>query len=131
MSTTTTPLYMQERGILADSTMYNVLVLCCTWLGFILSYTAKNRQVMGPRRMPCGTSVAYGTINMDYLARLPITSQLLIKRPDLEPISLLDRRRHFPHLCEDGCALEKSHLQYKSLAPSRNLTLLLSSADAK
>ena len=31
-------------GILADSTMYNVLVLCCTWLGFILSYTAKNRQ---------------------------------------------------------------------------------------
>ena len=35
---------MQERGILADSTMYNVLVLCCTWLGFILSYTAKNRH---------------------------------------------------------------------------------------
>ena len=53
---------MQERGILADSTMYNVLVLCCTWLGFILSYTAKNRQVMGPRRMPCGTSVAYAIL---------------------------------------------------------------------
>ena len=103
---------MQERGILADSTMYNVLVLCCTWLGFILSYTAKNRQVMGPRRMPCGTSVAYGTINMDYLARLPITSQLLIKRPDLEPISLLDRRRHFPHLCEGGCALGKSYITH-------------------
>ena len=115
MRTNTIFPHKHETGILVSNTMDNVLVLCCTWLGFILSYTAVNRQVMGPRRMPCGTSFAYGTTNIIcYNTGLPIISELLIKRPILAPISL-SRRLSFssPRERTRACDLEESHHQYK------------------
>ena len=115
MRTNTILNHKHETGILVSNTMCSVLVYCCTWLGFILSYTANNRQVMGPRRMPCGTSVAYGTTNIIcYNTGLPIISELLITRPILAPITL-SRRLPFssPRARTRVCDLEESHHQYK------------------
>ena len=114
MRTNTILPHKHETGILVYSAMYNVLVYCCTQLGFTLSCTANNRQVMGPRRMPCGTSVAYGTTNIvNYNTGLPIISELLITRPILAPITLSRRLPRSPRERTMVCDLEESHHQYK------------------
>ena len=59
------------------STMCSYLVPSCM---LAMPTMANYRQVMGPRREPCGTNVAYGTtILLGSKMVLPICSQLLVK----------------------------------------------------
>eukprot|EP00629_Pelagomonadales_sp_RCC1024_P005233 CAMPEP_0119259278 /NCGR_PEP_ID=MMETSP1329-20130426/159_1 /TAXON_ID=114041 /ORGANISM="Genus nov. species nov., Strain RCC1024" /LENGTH=80 /DNA_ID=CAMNT_0007258647 /DNA_START=135 /DNA_END=377 /DNA_ORIENTATION=- len=51
--------------------MGNVLVPSCT----VTQLSAANlRQVMGPRRKPCGTILAHGTTSMELIRAVPICS---------------------------------------------------------
>ena len=62
---------VRESGTTLVVTMGLYLVPGCT---VALLSTANYRQVMGPRRKPCGTILAHGTTIMELIRSVPICS---------------------------------------------------------
>ena len=62
---------VRESGTTLVVTMGLYLVPGCT---VALLSTANYRQVMGPRRKPCGTILAHGTTIMELIRAVPICS---------------------------------------------------------
>ena len=61
--------------------------------------TAKHRQVMGPRRKPCGTILAHGTTIMELIRAVPIYSQPVAINA---PIGAIEQTLH----CTDRFAIK-------------------------
>ena len=106
-----------ERESMLGSTVGMTMVLLCIKASYLAQHGYHIRQVMGPRRKPCGTIDANGTIYTDnYLCVLPLASELLIERPSLETIMHYRRPPTSPWMrtmCGDSLA--EFNPQYKQV----------------
>jgi len=83
------PVVRESSGTSLEVTMGTYLVPSCT----VTQLSAANlRQVMGPRRKPCGTILAHGTTSMELIRAVPIYSHPVANNASIGAIEHLFTR---------------------------------------